>query len=129
MLTLVVGACTPETPPATPAGVSTTPTAAPTASASSKPEVARPDPYTPQGPFAEEKFATVDTAPLAAPLKLDKAPAAVGKAPAVCDEYVKNKATAAPACGDRAAALSALDKALALATPGAEAARRPRRTR
>lgn len=120
VLTFALGGCTPETPPATPASV--TPTAAPTATAAptSPPEAARPDVYLPQGPFATEKLPTVETAPLAAgALTLGKAPAGVSKAPAVCNEYAKNKPAAAPACEDRASALAALDKALELATPGA----------
>ena len=121
-LALAVGACTPETPPNTPASV--TPTA--TATAAPQPEAARPDVYMPQGPFAGETLPTVETAPLAAgALTLGKAPAGVTKAPAVCDEYAKNKPAAAPACGDRDSALAELDKALALAAPGADGAAPP----
>jgi hypothetical protein len=112
-LLLALGACTPEKPavspgndkPATSASGSTAPSATPSG----------PDPYAAAGPFAEEAFPTVDTAPLAAgALSLPAAPAGVAAPPAVCAELLKAKPAAAPSCGDRASALAALDKAMAM---------------
>ena len=120
-LVLALGACTPEVQPVTPGQPGPTTTAVVSAAPTAKPAAPKVDVYAPQGPFGEEVFVAVAEAPLAkGALTLEKAPAGVTKAPAVCAEYAKNKATEVPACGDRQTALAALDKALALATPGAD---------
>ncbi|MBK8257412.1 MAG: hypothetical protein IPK82_32685 [Polyangiaceae bacterium] len=109
-----LGGCTPEKPPESP---KVEPTASASANLSATAQAAsQPDVYTPVGPFAEETLPALDTAPIAG-LTLGAAPAGVEKAAASCSEYVKNKG-AKVACGDRAAALAALDKALASVPDG-----------
>lgn len=115
-LLLAAAACTPEKPAVTPENA--TPAASASATASAKADVrpAAPDPYVAAGPFTEETFVAVETAPLAAgALPLPASPAGVSAAPAICGEYLKAKSTEAPSCADRAAALAALDKALTTA--------------
>lgn len=115
-LILASVACTPEKPAVTPEnGPGTTAASASgTARADAGPPAA--DPYLAAGPFTEETFPAVETAPLAAgALTLPASPAGVTAPPAFCADYLKAKATEVPACGDRAAALAALDKALTMA--------------
>ncbi len=114
-LLFAAAACTPEKPAVTPENGTGTPGASASVTARPDARPAAPDPYVAAGPFAEETFPTVETAPLAAgSLSLPASPAGVGAPPAICSEYLKNKATEAPACSDRASALAALDKALAM---------------
>jgi hypothetical protein len=111
-LSLSLAACTPEKPAVTPDQ------AKPVATVSiSAPPAAGPggsDPYLPAEPYVEESFPTVETGPLAAgALALPASPAGVSPAPAVCGEYLRWKSAESPSCADRAAALAALDRALA----------------
>ncbi|MFO0588266.1 MAG: hypothetical protein U0441_12030 [Polyangiaceae bacterium] len=108
---VALGACTPEKPATAPDG---TPTAKPDATAKAHAPKG-PDAYAAAGPFAEETFPTVDTAPLAAgalPYPFPGDRGGVGPAAAVCTEYLSNKPVAPPACGDAKSALEALDQAL-----------------
>ena len=113
-LLFALGACTPEKPAVGPDTVPTTSAVTP-----AKPDAPKgPDPYLATGPFLEETFPIVETAPLAAgALALPYAPKGVAAPPPVCAEYLKNKATEVPACADVKAALDALDKALDVAPP------------
>ncbi len=113
-LLFALGACTPEKPAVGPDTVPTTSAVTP-----AKPDAPKgPDPYLATGPFLEETFPIVETAPLAAgALALPYAPKGVAAPPPVCAEYLKNKATEVPACADIKAALDALDKALDVAPP------------
>lgn len=114
-LLLSAAACTPDKPAVSPGG-GTGP--APSASASASAGPAAPDPYAVSGPFTEEAFPTVETAPLASgALVLGAAPAGVSAPPALCAELLKHKTTETPSCADRATALAALDRALENATP------------
>lgn len=77
-------------------------------------QAAAANPFEVKRKLREERAAAVEDGPLdASAPKLPKAPKGLPEAPKSCDAYVKRKAEKAPACGEAAAALSALDAALA----------------
>ncbi len=88
------------------------------APATPAPPAAPADPFAVREPLASEPpVGAPDAAAAAAPMPLSPPPPGVGPAPAACQAFAKRRPTKAPACGDRAQALAALDAAIAQADP------------